>query len=83
MAEGNGGTISLIAGDGSGDLWAATPREKRVLCHVAFGLSNYEIGSSLRISVETVKEYVENLLRKLAMNDTMQAALWAIKPAIN
>jgi DNA-binding NarL/FixJ family response regulator len=56
-----------------------TPRESQVLSHVAFGLSNEEIARSLEISVETVKEHVQNVLRKLAVNDRTQAAVWAVK----
>jgi DNA-binding NarL/FixJ family response regulator len=56
-----------------------TPRESQVLSHVAFGLSNHEIARSLQISVETVKEHVQNLLRKLAVSDRTQAAVWAVQ----
>ena len=42
-----------------------TNRELQVLRHIAFGLSNKEIGSALSISVETVKEHVQNILRNL------------------
>ena len=56
-----------------------TKRESQVLQHVAMGLSNREIGKSLGISVETVKEHVQNILRKLDVNDRTQAAVWALK----
>jgi DNA-binding NarL/FixJ family response regulator len=56
-----------------------TKRELQVLRHVALGLSNREIGKSLSISVETVKEHVQNVLRKLQVNDRTQAAVWAVK----
>ena len=56
-----------------------TARELQVLKHVAMGLSNREIGKSLGISVETVKEHVQNILRKLDVNDRTQAAVWAVK----
>jgi len=46
-----------------------TQRETQVLRHVALGLSNREIGKSLEISVETVKEHVQNILRKIAVSD--------------
>lgn len=59
-----------------------TPRESQVLSHVAFGLSNDEIARSLEISVETVKEHVQNLLRKLAAKDRTQAAVWAVKSGV-
>ncbi|MFK7766600.1 MAG: LuxR C-terminal-related transcriptional regulator [Mariniblastus sp.] len=56
-----------------------TNRETQVLQHVAMGLSNREVGKSLGISVETVKEHVQNILRKLDVNDRTQAAVWAIR----
>ena len=56
-----------------------TQRETQVLRHVALGLSNREIGRSLEISVETVKEHVQNILRKIAVSDRTQAAVWAVR----
>ena len=56
-----------------------TNRESQVLRHVSMGLSNREVGKSLGISVETVKEHVQNILRKLDVNDRTQAAVWALK----
>lgn len=59
-----------------------TPRESQVLRLIAMGLSNQEIADSLQISIETVKEHVQNLLRKMALNDRTQAAVWAIRHGI-
>ena len=59
-----------------------TQRETQVLRHVALGLSNKEIGRSLEISVETVKEHVQNILRKIAVNDRTQAAVWAVRKGL-
>lgn len=59
-----------------------TNREMQVLRHVSMGMSNREIGKSLGISVETVKEHVQNILRKLNVNDRTQAAVWAVKRAL-
>ncbi len=56
-----------------------TNRETQVLRHISLGLSNREIGRSLGISVETVKDHVQNILRKLVVNDRTQAAVWAVK----
>jgi DNA-binding NarL/FixJ family response regulator len=56
-----------------------TQRETQVLRHMALGLSNKEIAQSLTISVETVKEHVQNILRKLAVTDRTQAAVWAVR----
>jgi DNA-binding NarL/FixJ family response regulator len=59
-----------------------TQRETQVLRHLALGLSNREIARSLEISVETVKEHVQNVLRKLAVNDRTQAAIWAVRKGL-
>src|SRR3989304_5116495 len=59
-----------------------TQRETQVLRHVALGLSNKEIGRSLEISVETVKEHVQNILRKITVNDRTQDAVWAVRKGL-
>ena len=84
---GSGPYAKIAASMESRDAQAArdsglTPRESQVLSHVAYGLSNDEIAQSLEISVETVKEHVQNLLRKLAVNDRTQAAVWAVQSGV-
>jgi DNA-binding NarL/FixJ family response regulator len=59
-----------------------TPRETQTLRLVAMGLSNQEIADSLEISIETVKEHVQNMLRKLSLSDRTQAAVWAIRHGV-
>lgn len=59
-----------------------TARELQVLRHMALGLSNKEIANSLTISVETVKEHVQNILRKLSVSDRTQAAVWAVRRGV-
>ena len=59
-----------------------TQRETQVLRHLALGLSNKEIGKSLEISVETVKEHVQNILRKIVVSDRTQAAVWAVRKGL-
>ena len=56
-----------------------TGREAQVLRHIALGLSNREIAGSLEISVETVKEHVQNVLRKANANDRTDAAVRAVR----
>jgi DNA-binding NarL/FixJ family response regulator len=56
-----------------------TAREQQVLSHIAYGLSNEEIARSLDISVETIKEHVQKILRKLTVRDRTQAAVWAVR----
>ncbi|MBC20298.1 MAG: DNA-binding response regulator [Planctomycetaceae bacterium] len=64
---------------GAGDDVALTNRESQVLRHIALGLSNREIANSLSISIETVKEHVQNILRKIRVSDRTQAAVWAVR----
>ncbi len=59
--------------------YALTGREIQVLRHIGLGLSNREIAKSLTISVETVKEHVQNILRKTKANDRTDAAVRAIR----
>lgn len=60
-----------------------TNREAQVLRHLGFGLSNREIARSLGISVETVKEHVQNILRKLDCKDRTAAAVWAVRQGLS
>lgn len=59
-----------------------TPRESQVLTHLAFGLSNLEIATSLSLNVETVRVHIQHVLDKLAMTDRVQAAVWALRRGI-
>ncbi len=67
-----------LSGNGGANI-PLTNREFQVLNHIAVGMSNREIGKSLTISVETVKEHVQNVLKKLKVNDRTQAAVFAIR----
>lgn len=53
-------------------------RELQVLELVAIGQTNKEIALSLDISNQTVKNHVSSILRKLAVNDRMQAVFYAL-----
>jgi DNA-binding NarL/FixJ family response regulator len=76
------GTMSKHAATPNGNPIPLTNRETQVLRHVALGLSNREIGQSLTISIETVKEHVQNILRKIAVSDRTQAAVWAVRKGL-
>jgi len=62
--------------------YALTHREMEVLGKLADGLSNNGIAESLEISRETVKEHVQNVLRKLGLSDRTQAAVWAVRSGL-
>ena len=59
-----------------------TLRERQVLRHLAYGLSNEEIAGSLGIGLETVKTHIHKLLGKMAMRDRTQVAVWAVKNGV-
>lgn len=59
-----------------------TKREAEVLRHMALGLSNKEIAQALEITADTVKEHVQHILKKLALADRTQAAVWAVRMGI-
>ena len=53
-----------------------TPRENEVLQKISERLNNRQIGLSLRISENTVKVHVKNILRKLHVRTRSQAAAY-------
>ncbi len=59
-----------------------TVREAQVLRHLGLGLSNKDISRSLEISVETVKEHVQNIIRKIKAKDRTDAAVRAIRAGL-
>ena len=59
-----------------------TNREFQVIRHVALGLNNREIGLSLGISHNTVKEHVQNIYRKTGTKDRTQTAVFAVREEI-
>ena len=56
-----------------------TSRETEVLRHLARGESNRAIAAALRVSEETIKTHVANVLSKLQVENRAQAAVLALK----
>jgi DNA-binding NarL/FixJ family response regulator len=63
----------------AGSFMPLTDRELEILKKVSAGLTNAEIGYSLGISAQTVKNHVTSILRKLAVNDRTQAVVTALR----
>jgi len=56
-----------------------TEQERRVLMHIADGLTNRQIGKEMFLAEKTVKNYVSSILAKLGMERRTQAAVFASK----
>lgn len=56
-----------------------TRREKEVLVLLVAGAGNDEIAARLFVSLHTVKTHICNILKKLGVQNRLQAALWAVK----
>ena len=50
-----------------------SPREQEILHSLSVGFSNQEIATQYSISTSTVKTHLENIYRKLGVNNRMQA----------
>jgi len=59
------------------ELRALTAQERRILEHIAEGLTNREIAGKMYLSEKTVKNYVSSLLAKLGLERRTQAAVLA------
>ena len=55
-----------------------SPQERRILDHVAEGLTNRQIGEAMSLAEKTVKNYITADLGKLGMERRTQAAVFAV-----
>ncbi len=63
----------------SGAFDELTEQERRVLARVAQGESNRQIAETMHLAEKTVRNYVSNILSKLALASRAQAAAFAIR----
>lgn len=68
--------------NGNAPIETLTERETEVLRHLGLGQTNKEIAAVLRVSEETVKTHVGNILAKLQLSHRTQAALYALKEGL-
>ncbi|HOJ77798.1 MAG TPA: response regulator transcription factor [Bacillota bacterium] len=59
-----------------------TQRELEIVSYIACGESNKEIAEKLFISEKTVKNHVSNILRKMALVDRTQVAVYAYRKGL-
>ena len=69
-------------GDRSADDLHLTRRELDVLALLAQGRSNGQIAKELYISTKTASVHVSNILRKLGVNNRIEAAALALRPTM-
>lgn len=71
--------VAYVDGEPNQMFSPLSPREMEILQHIAKGRSNKEVAYALGISRQTVKNHMTSILRKLAVNDRTQAALYAVR----
>lgn len=59
-----------------------TQRELEIVTYIAGGRTNKEIAEQLFISEKTVKNHVSSILRKMALDDRTQVAIYAYKKGL-
>ena len=66
--------------DGAEDMFMPlSDREMEILALITRGMSNKQVAVELGISHQTVKNHMTSILRKLAVNDRTQAAVYALR----
>jgi len=68
-----------LAAPAEPSIQALSPREREVLELLARGLANKEIAFELKVSENTVKNHLRNILEKLHLQNRVQAALYAVR----
>lgn len=58
-----------------------TDQERRILDHIAQGMTNRQIAGEMHLAEKTIKNYVSNLLMKLGMERRTEAAVFATRLA--
>ncbi|MEO8457176.1 MAG: response regulator transcription factor [Chloroflexota bacterium] len=80
---GSAGTDGATGNDETEKLLSSlSPREVEVLRHVAAGLGNKEIASTMNYSVGTVKNVIQRVIEKLGAADRTQAAVFAVRAGL-
>ena len=60
-----------------------TPREREMLAQLSLGLSNKEIARKLAVAESTVKIHLQSILKKLELNNRVQAAIYAVEHGLS
>jgi two-component system response regulator DevR len=65
--------------DDDEELSALTPQERKILDHIAEGLTNRQIGERMFLAEKTIKNYISNIFSKLGMSRRSEAAAYAAR----
>ncbi len=65
--------------DDDDPLAALTDQERKILEHIAEGMTNRQIGEAMFLAEKTVKNYVSNMFAKLGMSRRTEAAAYAAR----
>jgi DNA-binding NarL/FixJ family response regulator len=68
---------SLAVNEAAQNYAALSRRELEVLDHIELGLTNRQIAQRLFVSTNTVNKHVQQVLRKLAVSNRVQAAIYS------
>ncbi len=71
------------ASPATNELKKLTPREGEMLAQLALGLSNKEIARKLDVAESTVKIHLQSILKKLGVNNRVQAAIYAVEHGLS
>jgi DNA-binding NarL/FixJ family response regulator len=67
-----------VHGNADRRLRVLTPQERRILEHIAAGLTNRQIGKEMALAEKTVKDYVTAVQAKLGIERRTQVAVFAV-----
>ena len=76
------GSRPLHTRPAAGILDRRTPRDREILVHLAYGLSNDELAEKLYLSIATVKTHVCRIITKLDVRDRTQAVVVAYQTGL-
>lgn len=62
---------------------ALSPQEERILHMIAEGMTNREIAESMKLSINTVRNYIANMFQKLGITTRSQAAAYAVRTKLS
>jgi DNA-binding NarL/FixJ family response regulator len=79
VSDAPGGDRRVVGLDWPGRGEGLTDRESEILALITQGKSNAEVAELTFLSPNTVKSYIRNVYRKIAVSSRTQAVLWGVR----